>query len=196
MWCFWRVGRYASSSHAPQYGTRPYTRTTPHARVPCPAAQANYGGVRGVLPKPTESSQDEDGRQQSSEDGAPPPQEDPGLADTEDDDGVRTGRHNVCVLFCVKQIMCVFPSSYLLVLRRAIPYLFCCVQRPVYPPHTCDAPPRITVLQLAVEMSWNMSHYLPEEGACQANFATIVASYISAVYQQIAAEVDALTPGR
>ncbi|XP_043195220.1 DNA polymerase epsilon catalytic subunit A-like [Amphibalanus amphitrite] len=96
---------------------------------------ANFGGVRGVLPKTTASLEGEDGRQ-SSEDAAPQ-SEDVALADTEDDDE-----------------------------------------------------------GLAVEMSWNMSHYLPEEGACQANFATIVASYISAVYQQIAAEVDALTPGR
>ena len=55
-------------------------------------SQANYGGVRGVLPKPAQSSSEtgEDGGQ-SSEDG--PTREDSGPADTEDDDeGVRTER--------------------------------------------------------------------------------------------------------
>ena len=50
-----------------------------------PPPQANYGGVRGVLPKPAESSQEGEDGGHSSEDG-PPTREEPGLAETEDDD--------------------------------------------------------------------------------------------------------------
>ncbi|XP_037072699.1 DNA polymerase epsilon catalytic subunit A-like [Pollicipes pollicipes] len=91
---------------------------------------ANYGGVRGALPKPAGTSGSGDAQQP----GAP---QDAGVAEPDDEDE-----------------------------------------------------------GLSVEMCWNMSNYLPEEGACQVNFSTIIASYISAVYQQIAAEVDAFTPGR
>jgi DNA polymerase epsilon subunit 1 len=35
-----------------------------------------------------------------------------------------------------------------------------------------------------IEMNWNLSTYLPEEGACQKNFNTVVAGYVMAIYSQ------------
>ena len=34
-----------------------------------------------------------------------------------------------------------------------------------------------------IEMQWNLASYLPEAGACQKNFSTVVAGYITANYQ-------------
>ena len=34
-----------------------------------------------------------------------------------------------------------------------------------------------------IEMQWNLATYLPEAGACQKNFSTVVAGYITANYQ-------------
>ena len=34
-----------------------------------------------------------------------------------------------------------------------------------------------------IEMNWNLASYLPEEGACQKNFNTVVAGYVMAIHQ-------------
>ena len=46
-----------------------------------------------------------------------------------------------------------------------------------------------------LEMNWNLASYLPEAGACQKNFATVVAGYISAVYQYMQEELERVAPG-
>ena len=34
-----------------------------------------------------------------------------------------------------------------------------------------------------IEMNWNLASYLPEEGACQKNFNTVIAGYVMAIHQ-------------
>ncbi len=46
-----------------------------------------------------------------------------------------------------------------------------------------------------LEMNWNLASYLPVAGACQKNFATVVAGYISAVYQFMQDELERVAPG-
>ncbi|XP_059098833.1 DNA polymerase epsilon catalytic subunit A-like [Tigriopus californicus] len=46
-----------------------------------------------------------------------------------------------------------------------------------------------------IEMNWNMATYLPEEGACQNNFNTVIAGYITANYQYLLEAADKIAPG-
>ena len=44
-------------------------------------------------------------------------------------------------------------------------------------------------------MNWNLATYLPEEGACQKNFSTVIAGYITAIYQYMLEENERVKPG-
>jgi len=46
-----------------------------------------------------------------------------------------------------------------------------------------------------IEMNWNLATYLPEGGAIQKNFNTVVAGYITANYQFIEEEAQRIAPG-
>merc|ERR1712029_225913 len=46
-----------------------------------------------------------------------------------------------------------------------------------------------------IEMQWNLASYLPEAGACQKNFSTVVAGYITANYQFLQEEMERVVPG-
>lgn len=47
----------------------------------------------------------------------------------------------------------------------------------------------------AVEMNWDMIKYLPEEPPCQEYFNTVVATYISAIYDHLAESYGDRVPG-
>ncbi|KAJ8035463.1 DNA polymerase epsilon catalytic subunit A [Holothuria leucospilota] len=49
--------------------------------------------------------------------------------------------------------------------------------------------------ELAVEMNWNIMHYLPTGAACQDTFKMIIAGYILAVYKNAQEESSHITPG-
>ena len=46
-----------------------------------------------------------------------------------------------------------------------------------------------------IEMNWNLATYLPEGGAIQKNFNTVIAGYITANYQFIEEEAQRIAPG-
>ena len=46
-----------------------------------------------------------------------------------------------------------------------------------------------------IEMQWNLASYLPEAGACQKNFNTVIAGYITANYQFLQEEMERVVPG-
>ncbi len=46
-----------------------------------------------------------------------------------------------------------------------------------------------------IEMNWNLATYLPEAGACQKNFNTVVAGYITANHQFLEEESVRIAPG-
>ena len=46
-----------------------------------------------------------------------------------------------------------------------------------------------------IEMNWNLASYLPEEGAIQKNFNTVIAGYITANFQFIEEEAVRVAPG-
>ena len=46
-----------------------------------------------------------------------------------------------------------------------------------------------------VEMHWNLASYLPEAGACQKNFNTVIVGYLTANYQFLQEEVGRVAPG-
>ena len=48
---------------------------------------------------------------------------------------------------------------------------------------------------IEIEMNWNLASYLPESGACQKNFSTVIAGYISAVFNFIVEENERVAPG-
>ena len=47
-----------------------------------------------------------------------------------------------------------------------------------------------------IEMNWNMANYLPEGGAIQKNFNTVIAGYITANHQFIQEEAQRVAPGQ
>lgn len=47
-----------------------------------------------------------------------------------------------------------------------------------------------------IEMNWNMATYLPEAGAIQKNFNTVIAGYITANHQFIEEEAQRIVPGQ
>ena len=46
-----------------------------------------------------------------------------------------------------------------------------------------------------IEMNWNLATYLPEGGAIQKNFNTVIAGYITANHQFIEDEAQRIAPG-
>lgn len=46
-----------------------------------------------------------------------------------------------------------------------------------------------------IEMNWNLVTYLPEVGACQKNFNTVIAGYITANHQFLEDEAVRVVPG-
>ena len=46
-----------------------------------------------------------------------------------------------------------------------------------------------------IEMNWNLASYLPEEGACQKNFNTVIAGYVMAIHQFLQDEAERVVPG-
>merc|ERR1712048_385256 len=46
-----------------------------------------------------------------------------------------------------------------------------------------------------IEMNWNLATYLPEDGAIQKNFNTVVAGYITANFQYLEEEAIRVAPG-
>ena len=46
-----------------------------------------------------------------------------------------------------------------------------------------------------IEMNWNLATYLPEEGAIQKNFNTVIAGYITANFQYLEEEAVRIAPG-
>ena len=47
-----------------------------------------------------------------------------------------------------------------------------------------------------IEMNWNLATYLPESGAIQKNFNTVIAGYITANHQFIEEEAERIAPGQ
>lgn len=47
-----------------------------------------------------------------------------------------------------------------------------------------------------IEMNWNMATYLPESGAIQKNFNTVIAGYITANHQFLLDEAERVAPGQ
>ncbi|CAB4064926.1 POLE [Lepeophtheirus salmonis] len=46
-----------------------------------------------------------------------------------------------------------------------------------------------------LDMSWNIASYLPDAGACHKNFNTVIAGFISSMYQFMVSEAERVAPG-